>query len=761
MASDENNRLSSVSFLGKDDFLLFSLSGREALSELFEYEALLLTDKDSVTADDALGKEISIEIKSRREEGAVRHIHGIVVHFGRAATHDISGAVTYQVIIVPEFWLATLNRDSRIFQKKTTTQIIETILKDDLGISKFKNSAPDSGTTEREYCVQYNESSFNFLSRLMEEEGIYYYFEHAKDGHTIVFADGPDAHSVVTNSETIPMRATGDGIQTIFSWLGKNSILPTGYTAGDYDPEAPATVLRSFAEITREYNTEKKFQHYVYPAGFKTAADGDSIALRRAEALQSLQKTYEGVSDAIGLGAGAKFKLEKNEDATLNQDYLVLETTLKFSEPSLVRGTRNAMFAIALSAIPFSEKYRPQKKTPRPNMTGIHNAIVVAADKEEILVDKNGGIKIQFFWDRDGKRNEDSSAFVRTAQMWAGNGWGSMFVPRAGQEVVVQFLNGDPDKPIITGALYNGINKPPYEIPDHKTRGYIRTESFEVESGKKAGFNELLFEDKKDAEKLGLHASKDMETIVVNEQFNLIQNNRHDIVYNDSMHEIRNDCHLSIGGKQVVEIGYGSAELKNENEDDLAEVAEGGSQTLKIKGNRITEIEGKDSLSIKDDAGAFYEKNLYTEVTEEYEIKAEKFIFKAGGTTVTISSDGVKIETDKAFEVKADGDAKIGGANIEIKGQQNVTAEAANNFEIKGKAGVKLESSANAEIEGKAGVKLTSSANVDIKGNAQVNIEGTAGANLKGAMLTVEGQGMATLKAGGILTIQGALVNIN
>jgi type VI secretion system secreted protein VgrG len=758
----QDNRLFSISTpLGKDKLLLKRVSGAESLGSLFAYEASLLSEDNEIGGKSILGKEVTITLKSPVKGGGTRYINGIVSAFGR--TGNTATLARYTAIIVPKLWLASLTTDCRIFQKKNAKDILSEIIKTDAGITDYKDSVSGSGTRERPYCVQFRESDFAFASRLMEEEGIYYHFLHADGKHTLVLCDAPGSHSTASAAATVSFhnRRRRRNEQGVLSWSVRNALVSGALVLADYNYLTPATSLRSNATESNGHAGDDA-ELFDYPGMFAAGDVGEKLASIRLGAHQARREVYTGLTSAVTLATGCKFTLAGHPVSALNQDYLVIGNEILAENPPYTDGelSRDSTFRSRITAIPASRQYRPPRTTPVPDLRGPHSAVVTGAENDEIHTDKHGCVKVRFHWDRDDKKKgEDSTVYLRAAQMWTGKNWGALFIPRVGQEVIVEFLDGHPDRPVITGCLYNETNLPPYALPDHKTRSAIRTQTT-PDGGK---YNEIRFEDKKDAEQLLLHAAKDHEIIIANDRVEQVGNESHRAIQGDTLELLNKDHHLTIAGSQHVTIGVGAQ--KQEGDANIGDgsgegekAKEGGGQFLAIKGPRVIEITGdkaKSSLHVEGDAGEKFDKNYSTAVTEQRYIKAKELILegaenitlKVGGTTIALTSDGIQLKTSGEIVLDAGKDITIkSGAGIAQKASQNVAIEAGQNAGLKGTAGVKIESSAN--LEAKAGANLA--------------LEGTAQATMKGnAKLGLEGGAMAELKASGILTLQGALVNIN
>ncbi|MDF9832757.1 type VI secretion system secreted protein VgrG [Ereboglobus sp. PH5-5] len=749
----QDNRLLRITTpLGKDKLLLKSIRGVERLSTLFEYEARMLSEDNNIDYKDVLGKDVTIEIESAIKDGGTRYINGIVRSFGR--TGSTGALARYVAVIVPKLWLTSLTTDCRIFQKKDTKTILSDIIKTDAGISDYKDSASDSGSTERPYCVQYRESDLAFASRLMEEEGIYYHFEHADGKHTLVLCDSPGSHSDASDAATIAFHSKRliRGEQGIQSWGVLSNAIPGNYVLADYNYKSPSTVLRSNATESRGY-TGDDAEMFDYPGIFAESTDGDKLAKIRLGAHQATHNTYTGTTTAVTLSTGTTFSLENHPNTAFNQKYLVIENEIFAENPPYTDGEppAEATFQSRITAIIADQQYRAPQRTPIPDLRGPHSAIVTGAEDDEIHTDEYGCVKVRFHWDRDDeKKGEDSTVYLRTAQMWTGKNFGTLFIPRVGQEVIVEFLDGHPDRPVITGCLYNAENLPPYALPDHKTRSTIKTHS----TPEGEVYNEVRFEDKKDEEQLLIHAGKDHEITTANDRVEHVGNDTHLTVLNDRLELIHKDHHEAIGGMHKLSIGAGAEGVEGPDGETKGEVEEGGGQHIMIKGPRVIEIGGKSSLKVTEDVAETFEKNHATAVTEQRYLKAKEIVLEAeenltlhvGDHFIAITSDGIKISTTADIAINGDGSiASTSGGDI--------TSEAGGKFGVTSTGDTTIEATGNFSAKGTSGAAVESDMNTDITAGINLTLEGTAKAAMHGAM--------AEVKSDAILTIQGSMVNIN
>ena len=507
-------RLQVSTPLGDDVLLLRTFSGAEALSQLFQFDLEMLSENTSISYDAIVGKNVTVGLALASDESQ-RFWNGYVSSFYQAG-RDSSLAV-YRAHMVPWFWFLNQTTDCRIFQNKTVPDIITQIF-GEYGFKDFEKRLSGS-YNPREYCVQYRETDFNFISRLMEEEGIYYFFEHSDGKHVLVMADSPDAHHVCQNQPTAKCALARDGVRPddrVMEWVQEEAYRPGKITTTDYNFEMPSTKLLATVQGQRQYEL------YDYPGEYKTKGEGDGYARVRLEEQQAPAIVARGVSDCRGFGVGYKFSLQDHYRGDLNQSYVLTGISHQARHGLDYRSGNNDQdrteYSNVFRALPASTQIRPARTTRIPIVTGCQTAVVVGPPGEEIYTDKYGRVKVQFHWDREGKYNENSSCWIRVSHPWAGKSWGSIQIPRIGQEVVVDFLEGDPDRPLITGRVYNAGAMPPWDLPAKKVVSGLMSNS--TKGG--GGYNEVSFDDTKGNELLNMHAQYDMATKVEHDQRNTI-----------------------------------------------------------------------------------------------------------------------------------------------------------------------------------------------------------------------------------------------
>lgn len=509
--SQEHRLISISSPLDKDELLLTSFQGGDYISSLYEYQLEVLSATIDLEPAKLVGEQVTVTL----QEGSERYFTGYVnrFSFGEIKANDLR---QYKLTIVPWLWFLTKTNNQRIFQELNTKDIVSQIFNDH-GFNDFEFLA--GGGSVREYCVQYGESDFNFVSRLLEEEGISYYFKQSKDKHKLVLVDKKNAYESCEEAEVTYSKGNQSEAQ-ITQWEHNYEFRKGEWTINDYNFKEPKKSQIVNTSTVSKFSNVKKFNHYEYP-GMYDVSQAEKIVKFRMDAEEATINTIEATSDCSSFYAGGKFKLTKHAAVSEKGDYIVTGIYHRAYDNSYFSGSEGqSEYGNNFVCIPADIHFRPQVSHTKPIMKGPQSAVVTGPSGEEIFIDKFGRIKVQFIWDNKGKNNESSSCYLRVVQSWAGDQWGSSFIPRIGQEVIVNFLDGDPDRPLVTGSVYNGKNKPPYSS---KTQSGIKTQSTK-DAGKK-NYNELRFEDLKGSEEIFIQAEKDFNRLVKNDEGSIIKNN--------------------------------------------------------------------------------------------------------------------------------------------------------------------------------------------------------------------------------------------
>jgi type VI secretion system secreted protein VgrG len=700
--SQTNRALKVTTPLGPDALLVTESRGTEQLSHLFSFELELVADNATqVDFDNIIGKEITLEIAIVGPGGSdeSRFINGICARFSEGDRNE--QFTRYTAEVVPKVWLLTRLARSRIFQQKSVPDILKAVLQG------FDCDYQLRGQYEpREYCVQYRETDFNFASRLMEEEGIFYFFKHSNGRHQMVIADTPQSHSDVPGLKTVNYDIVVGGSQRtdhVYRWEKSQALRASKYTLWDHTFEQPTQNLEAKENIldtvhagTVEHHLKDQantpLEIYDFPGGYAYRFDGVSpsggdqpsrlqkifddnkrtVKLRmEAEARPSL--TIQGSSACSNFVAGHKFSLDRHFDA--DGDYVLISITHDASIGDAFRtGPAGFSYSNSFTCIPLQLPYRPESGTPKPFIAGFQSALVTGPSGKEIFTDKYGRVKVQFYWDREGKKDENSSCWIRVAQNFAGKRWGASFWPRLGQEVLVSFEEGDPDRPIIVGSVYNAEQMPPY-LGDgldtkHKNDPNVSGIKTNTTLGG-VGFNEIRFDDTKDKEEVFLHAERNLEMTTKNDSLARTCGNRHQIIGSnkdgqkggDQREMVYQDKHVKIHRNQVEQIGdsmqllIGGIDSGQGNQDIVINgnrtESVGKDESLTISGNRKENIGANQSLTV---GGSQQEKvgmKHALDAAQEIHLKSGMTVvieaglqltLKVGGNFVDISPAGVSIQ---------------------------------------------------------------------------------------------------------------------
>jgi type VI secretion system secreted protein VgrG len=574
--TQDNRQIAIRTELGKDALLLRSVLGTEWVSQPFLIQLDLLAQNKNTDPSRLLGRPASITMKILGKDNRTveRHLHGLITSVVRG---EMAGEfATMRAELRPALSMLENTTTSRIFQNETVPDIVQKILK---AADVKVRASLGRQYTPREFCVQYRETSLNFVSRLLEEEGIFYYFLHGKDEHTMVLADDSSALPQVPAPSTISYQRSqgaGTAVQGVVTELEYRQDVPAAreFLLRDY-------TFTMFPKV-RDLEVEKinrrgldRHQVYDYPGGYRTASLGQQRVGDRLEATAALRSRVSALTSCAHLLPGHIVQIDQHAVSALNQSYVVLAVshTIAESYDSDARPYSNQ-----IEGIPKDVPYRPERRAVKPFVSGPQTALVVGGSGEELHVDKYGRIRVQFWWDRLGREDAQSSCDIRVAQPWAGANWGAIFLPRIGQEVVVEFEEGDPDRPLVTGSVYNSKNMPPYALPTHATRSTIKSNS----STGGGGFNELRFEDKAGAEQVYLHAQKDLDEEIEQDRRAKIGRSTHLTVAKDRIEQIGGKHHLKVGADSVVDVAAASS-LKA----GTTVVAEAGTEVYIKAGSKV------------------------------------------------------------------------------------------------------------------------------------------------------------------------------
>ncbi len=727
-----------ASSLDDDDLLLTGLSGREGISQLFSFQLDLVAPLDKpIDFAAVLGRPAAVSMEVEKSE--TRYYQGIINRVAQGARDDTF--ISYRVEMVPPVWLLTRRVQSRIFQHQSVPEILKKVL------TGFQVAYLLHGTVQpRDFCVQYRESDFAFASRLMEEEGIFYFFRHTADGCEMAVANTPQAHAVIADPSALIYDEVEGGEREegrIFSWEKFQEVRSGKVTLWDHCFELPHKHLEAEQKIQDAVEVGSvshklsldgtdKLELYDYPGCYAQRFDG--VDRGGGERPSELEKIFEdnrrtaslrmqeeaaravsvrGSSTCRHMISGHKFTLERHFDA--DGEYVLTGVS---HSASITAGGYRSGGSVAFSyqnqfeCIPVALPFRPARLTPRPTVQGTQTAVVVGPPGEEIFTDKYSRVKVQFHWDRQGKYDADSSCWIRVATIWAGKGWGVIHIPRIGQEVVVDFLEGDPDQPIVIGSVYNADQMPPGELPKHgMVSGLI---SRTTPSGGPSNFNGIRADDTKAQEHLTIQAEYDETTLVKHDRKKTINNDETTHVKHDRTETVDNNETISVHGARTetvdksesVSIGQSQTVSVSMNQTTtiglvhtitvgaLQAITVGASQAISVGGSQAVTVGGSQTIGVAKDVGETIGGGFTQTVTKDHKTDVK------GGRAATVEKDDTlkvtkKLQIDAGEEVliktgdaqllmKKNGDITLKGKNIVIDGSGKITVKASSDLKLKG-----------------------------------------------------------------------------
>lgn len=725
--TQENRLLIIETSLGKDVLLLTRIRGSEGLSRLFNFELSLLSENHNLSFKDIIGKQATVSIMLAN--GDKRFFNGIIPRFSQGRGSGGKGGDPrfsyYTATLVPWPWLLTRTADCRIFQKLSAPDIVEKIF-GEKGFSDYQLRLHKT-YDQRDYCVQYRETDFNFVSRLLEEEGIFYFFEHDEKKHLLVLADIPEENKPCPKQESARYQISAGGWieEDVITALEKFQQIQYGkYTQTDYNFEVPATDLKVEVPSKVQLGPGER-EAYDYPGEYAKRKRGNQLTAMRMEEEEAQITTIVGSSDCRAFTSGYRFELKDFFRADMtNKAFVLTEVKHDASQGGDYPGAltdaidSDFVYGNTFKCIPYEIPYRPPRKAPKPIIQGTQTAIVVGPSGEEIYTDKYGRIKVQFHWDREGKRDENSSCWIRVSQAWAGSSWGAMIIPRIGHEVIVDFLEGDPDRPIITGRVYHGTNMPPYALPGEKTKSTIKSDS----SLGGGGSNEIRFEDKKGQEEVYLHGQKDWTIAIENDKNQTVGHDETLAVGNNRTKTVGVNQSESIGSNKTIKVGANHTEAIGAN----MSLSVGSNKTETVTINTAETIGVAKELTI----GAAYQVTVGAAMNESIgaakaeEIGAAKSVNVGGNSSENVGSNK---------SVDAGGNiSKSAGKDVSISSGKKMALSAGDDFAVAGKKKGVIDIKDQLTIKcGKASITLKKNGDITIKGNT-INIKGSGNVVIKG-----------------------------
>ncbi|MCQ4167267.1 type VI secretion system Vgr family protein [Tahibacter harae] len=738
-----NRTLNVTTPLGPEVLRFDSLQGRESLSQLFDFQLTLTSEEKGLAAPALLGQPITVDFEL--EGGARRYLNGQCVHFrsaGRAGRRHL-----YVAQLKPWLWYATRRSDYRIFQQMTTPDIVKQVL----AMYPFQTKWLLSRSYRKwNYCVQYRETDANFVQRLLEHEGIWYWFEHSAGEHTLVMTDDIGLATPYPGYATIPFYPQDVSVPDkdhFNGWAAGGNVQSGKYAARDYNfvmPSADLTTQRA----QPAGHPHASYDIFDYPGSYPTLGEGDPYARVRLEELQSSHLRSFSQGRARGVAPGRLFTLEKHAVGDYNKEYLVVGAEYDFSDNDYeaTEDSGEHRLTIAAEVHPTDQPYRPERRTPKPHTMGPESAVVTGPAGQEIYTNEHGQVKVQFHWDRYGKKDENSSCWIRVSHPWAGTGFGGVHIPRIGQEVLVDHLNGDPDQPIIVGRVYNTNNPHPWGLPANATQSGFLTRSSMGATWQNA--NALRFEDKKGEEQVWLHAEKNQDIEVENDETHWVghdrtktidhdetvhvKHNRTETVDNDETITVHNNRTETVDGNETITVHKNRTETVDKNE------------TITVHENRTRTVDGNETVSVHKNRTKKVDKNESDRIGKSWSIKVSKFktetigmasmqnvglgkmtnvglgynrnvgammysvvgfsrsdtigqnhsstvgdtysLSVGGGSNITMDGDSITLTVGKAtLKMKKDGSIKLSGVTIDVDSTKDQRYTAKKNISMKGK----------------------------------------------------------------------------
>ena len=712
--------------LGPPALIVTAFSGVEAISELFSFEIDLASEDAQIDFSAVVGQAATLSWTTSAGE---RFVSGIV------ATFEQRGGGTrysyYRARLVPKAWMLTLRQNSKIFQGDDVKKIVSKVLQgfgfadgDDFTFAKYVAAHP-----AREYCVQYRETDWDFISRLCEEEGISYFFRHEQGKHTLVFTDEKSAFEPIEGDSTIPFRlASGmvDTAEAIYNFGYTESVRTGKVVLRDYLFTNPSLDLTT-DPVTA--STDTNLEVYDYPGNFDNKGWGGTLASYKGAGFRAQRALGKGESDVRAFIPGFTLTMAEHPRDDRNGPYLITRVQHWGDQrQSLGEDASNAAnespYGNSFECVPAATDYRPERLTPRPIVEGSQTALVCGPSGEEIWVDKYGRIKVQFHWDRLGAKDDKSTCWVRVSQAWAGAGWGITFWPRIGMEVVIDFLEGDPDHPLVTGCVYNGLNPVPYTLADEKTKSTIKSNS--TPGG--GGFNELRFEDAKGSEQVYIHAQKDMDTMV--------ENNRTVTVGNDEEHTVGHDRTVHVKHDQTHTVDNERVATVKANDTETVEM----SQTISVYADQSTTVGGSRSVDVT--------------ATDTINVLAARSLSIGAASSINVGgAEAVKIGATLDHQVGGNVTLKVGGdRSLEVAGNESVTITGDDALQVAGNWSGTVSGDSTWETTGNLSMKAKKIAieakdEIAIKvGSAEITMKSDGTIDIKGKDISLDGSGKITVK---------------
>jgi type VI secretion system secreted protein VgrG len=735
--------------LGADVLLFHRMNALDELSRLSEYQIGLLSARSDINLDEIMGKNVTVKLELPK--GGPRFFNGFVTRFAQMGTYE--RYYMYHATVRPWLWFLTRRSNCRIFQDMTVRQIIEKVFTDHK-VADFEFDLSGS-YAKWDYCVQYRESDFNFVSRLMEQEGMYYFLKHQDKRHTVVITDSYSSHSTVGGYEEIPFIPTGRSTvpkqEHITSWNFEREIKPGRFVIDDYNFETPSVELQTKTQITRKHELGD-YEVYDYPGEYDVRGDGEQYVKTRLEEIQANFELIQAHGNARGVTVGSLFKLSGHTRTDQNREYLITSASynLDYSDYEGMGGGGGSTYGCSFVAMNSSQPFRAVRSTTKPFVRGPQTAVVVGPSGDEIYTDKFGRVKVQFHWDREGKQDENASCWMRVSHPWAGKGWGAVSIPRIGQEVIVDFLEGDPDQPIITGRVYNAEQMPPWQLPANATQSGILSRSSKGAGA--ANANAIRMEDKKGAEQMWIHAEKNQDIEVENDETHWVGHDRKKNIDHDETTMVKHDRTETVVNNETITIGVNRSEKVGSNET----IAIGANRTETVGANETITVGSNRTISVgsSETATVALQRTHTVGVNETISVGAAQEITVGAAQAITVGAM-------QAVTVGANQTVNVGAAqSISVGAARNVKVGAAQSVDVAANAAMKVGADEARSVTGGRSTTVGKDDSLKIANNLVIDAGDSVTIKTGSASITMKKDGTITIKGKNITIDDGGKTNI-
>ena len=743
--------------LGADVLLFHGMHAREELSRLSHFQLNLLSERNDINVDEILGKNVTVKIETPKD--GTRYFNGYVTRFSQGQPYGRYHR--YRAEVRPWLWFLSRTSDCRIFQEMTVPDIVKKLFEDHAAVADVAFELTGS-YRKWTYCVQYRETDLNFVSRLLEEEGIYYYFRHT-DGHDkLVLTDSTSKHKPAKGCDKLPFIAPDKlsraDMDHISSWDFSREIQPGVYVHDDYDLERPSVELKARKSLERTYQPSD-YEIYDYPGHYMQKKDGEQYAGVRIDEYGSQFEAASGVTNARALSVGCTLNVSGCPRSDQNREYLVLSANydLEYGEYEAMPQPVGASYRCNFVAMTTKQQFRPRRLTPKPFVQGPQTAVVVGPSGDEIYTDQFGRVKVVFHWDRRGleKKDENSSCWIRVSSPWAGKGWGGVSTPRIGQEVIVDFLEGDPDQPIITGRVYNAEQTPPFGFPAGAVISGVKSQTH-----KGAGFNEMSLDDTAGKERVFIHGQYNMDTVIEHDQTSTIHNNRTDRVDVDDSESVGNNQKWDVGVNRDAKIG--------------------ANETLTVGGNRTKSVTGNESVSITGNRTATVSASETATVALQrtHSVGINETISVGAAQQITVGGlQAITVGAAQTVNVGANQSTSVGSnQSTQVASNRSVTVGSNQTTNVSGAGSTTIGKDESRKVTGgrvtdigkddatKVGKNFALDAGDQIvlkTGDASITLKKDGTIVIKGKNITVQGSGKVNVKADGDIVMKGSNIKQN